>query len=201
MSKKPEGTKWAQVLALYEETVARTTPSFSGKVRVAGDRPQLVEARSIRVIEGTTQPAEQGSKYLGLIETDAHLGPLPVGCEVGRCCVTVDQAGRVPVQVINFGCEDIYLEPRTVLATLEEVNIEPQITLQTVSCGEVRVQTKDLSSGDSSQVEQFLSRMDVDTELSQDERQTLKALIQKHVGVFSKDEDDIGFCDDVKHHI
>ena len=47
---------WAHVLALYSEIMADRS-DVSGRVRVAGKKPQLVPALSVRVIHGSTQPA------------------------------------------------------------------------------------------------------------------------------------------------
>ena len=49
-------------------------------------------------------------------------------------------------------------------------------------------------------VEDILSRMDIG-DLTESENQRLQQVISEYLDTFSKDEDDIGFCDLVEHHI
>ena len=191
LAKWTGGSEWAHVLALYGETSAEFNSNCKARVRVAGKQPQIIDARSI----------------IAIVETAEEIGPLPVGVAVGKTCVAVDGSGRIPVQVTNFGCEDVFLEPRMQLARLEEVVVQPLITVQTVNTNEVRVEFKDGATVDSQQagygqeVESLLSRMDVAKDITGNNLESLKGLLQKHIQVFSKDDKNIGFCPDIKHHI
>ena len=57
------------ILALYEEAQAEKSREVpSGVVRVAGKKPILVPARSLKVLEATTRPAEKDQPYCAIVE-------------------------------------------------------------------------------------------------------------------------------------
>ena len=88
-------------------------------VRLTGSGPLLIPARSIRVLQGSVQAAKAGQTYDALIERhEAHVADLPNGVMVGAAYVRVGNDGRVPLQIANFSAEDVYLYPRTPVATV-----------------------------------------------------------------------------------
>ena len=104
---------WAHVLALYSE-IRVNRLDVCGRVRVAGKKPQLVPAHSLRVIQASTQPAVVNQEVHALVECmDTVL--LQPGLAVGRTCVKVDHTGNIPVQFDNFSDMDIYLRPKTTI--------------------------------------------------------------------------------------
>ena len=46
----------------------------------------------------------------------------------------------------------------------------------------------------------LLSRMDI-SDLSKEQHDCVRKLVSKHCGIFSQNEDDIGYCDQVEHRI
>ena len=79
-------------------------------------------------IQGTTKRAEAGIRYTCVIEQHtAGRFPLPNGLVVGATCVNVDHRRVVPLQFANFGDEDVYLQPRMVLGTVQPASIEADI--------------------------------------------------------------------------
>ena len=103
---------WAHTLAIYSGAKHDATDDYGTRVRVAGKKPQLIPACSIRVIQGSTMPCLYGQCRDCLIERHGvHLRSLPQGIELGRAFVTVDHTGTIPVQIANFSDHDIYLQP------------------------------------------------------------------------------------------
>ena len=69
------------------------------KTCVAGEKPQLVPAHPLRVIQASTQPA--------VVNQDVHA---MVECMVVGCTrVKVDETGNIPEHIANFGDRDIYI--------------------------------------------------------------------------------------------
>ena len=75
-----------------------------------GSGPALIPARSIKVLEGSVQPATN-SPYTALVErVEANLAELPSGVTVGAAVVTVGPESRVPIQMANFSNKDVYIK-------------------------------------------------------------------------------------------
>ena len=69
---------------------------------------------------------------------DAQSSSLPSGVAVARS-VTMTGTRGIPVQVANFGLQDVYLQPRVPIATLTEVElVTPDVTTVNVGCNEIR---------------------------------------------------------------
>ena len=169
-------------------------------VRMSGPNPVLVPARSVKVVFGTTKRADPGRSYTAIIEEHAvGLFPLPNGLMVGAACVTVDEAGTVPIQLANFGNQDVYIKPRTPLGILQMASLESDMPSTKSHNTEVQVD-EIIGSTMESTVSDLLSKMSVG-EVDEEQYQSFLSLIEKHEAVFSKSEDDIGFCDTVAHAI
>ncbi|KAK3703901.1 hypothetical protein QZH41_009140 [Actinostola sp. cb2023] len=184
-----------------QENIA-STPNVGGQVRLVGLGPTLVPARSIRVLEGSVKPAT-GSPYNALVERiEANLVELPSGVAVGAAVVTVGRDGRVPIQVANFSSKDVYLNPKSPVAMLSVADIEPSVEIVTVN--ENHVYVREAVSNDVGAhnvfVSDILTRMDIG-DLTGSQHQRLQEVISDYRTTFSKDEDDIGFCDLVEHQI
>ena len=101
---------WAYTMAVYCGAKHDVIDDCGTRVRVAGKKPQLIPACSIRVIQGSTRPCLDGQGRDCLIERhDVHVRSLPQGIELGRAFVTVGHTGTIPVQIANFSDHDIYL--------------------------------------------------------------------------------------------
>ena len=202
ISKANGGREWAPVLALYSKMLClKTDKQQPGCVRVAGGKTILVPPNSIKVIQGSVQPTAGSQEYHALIERhEVHARSFPRGLGVGRSLVKVDKTGRVPVQVANFSNRNVYLRPRTPVGRLECVSVEPTVHLKVES--EQEVTLEEVSNGEACEevVHDLLSRMDVG-DLTHTQQETLKQMIAKHQSIFSKSDDDIGYCDEVSHRI
>ncbi|KAK2188352.1 hypothetical protein NP493_135g04006 [Ridgeia piscesae] len=189
---------WAHVLALYSEIRADRS-DVSGRVRVAGKKPLLVPAHSLRVIQGSTQPAVVNQEFHALVECIDPTS-LQQGLAVGRTCVKVDDTGTIPVQIANFSDRDIYLHPKMTIGKLETVELEPRIELHFPSANEIRMEEITHNDSTDEVVADLLSRMDI-SDINEEQQSCVRRLISKHCGIFSRSEDDIGYCDRVEHRI
>ena len=188
---------------MSQETAAQIV-NDKGQVRLVGSGPILVPARSVRVLEGSVKPAE-GFPHDALIErvgATCNLAELPHGVTVGAAVVTVDNKGRVPIQLANFSSRDVYLHPRTPAAVISTFHMEP--TLEFVRVDESHVCVRRAGSDDevkcNSKTDAILSRMDVG-DLTESQQERLQQVIGRYQSTFSEDEDDLGFCDLVKNKI
>ena len=191
---------WAHTLAIYSGAKHDPIDDSGTRVRVAGKKPQLIPACSIRVIQGSTRPCLDGQGRDCLIERhDVHIRSLPQGIELGRAFVSVDHTGTIPVQIANFSDHDIYLQPRTPVGILQSASLKSDMEIS--FDGKQEVFVSEVASANAKQdVETLLSRMNV-SDLSSEQHATLKSLMARHYSVFSQDEDDIGFCDLITHRI
>ena len=187
-------------LVLSQETMADTVVD-KGQVRLVGSGPTLIPARTIRVLEGSVKPAAS-LPYNALVErVEASLAELPSGVTVGAAVVTVGSKGRIPIQVANFSTRDVYLNPRTPVAAVSTFQIEP--TFDFVSVEEGHVHVRKTGSGDvvnQDAVDAILNRMDVG-DLTDPQRESLQRVVERYQSTFSKNDDDLGFCDLVEHKI
>ena len=172
------------------------------RVRVAGQTcPITIPARTGKWIQGLVCMAKPGCSYDALLEVNSdHHPPLPSGLAVSRAFVRVDDRGLILVVVINFGDTDIRLQPRTPIAVLQNATPEPTVDILNVGAEEVMVTARDATRGMTS-TERLAARMDISTDLTVEEHAQMMSLMTKHSSVFSRDEDDIGCCDVVKHRI
>ena len=192
-----------KILALCQETrLTKASTEEGSKVRVAGGKPVLLPARSIRVVECTVK-ASLASRFTAVVEPDVSGPILPDGVRLGPSFVVIDRSGRVPVQFANFQDTDVYLQPRTSVGILKLAEIEPQTELVFAEDNEVHVQDSCDYNGELQRqlVQQLMGRMDLGSNLTEEEAADLQEVIRKNETVFSKSEDDIGFCDEVKHRI
>ena len=187
---------------LSQEAVADTVVD-KGQVRLVGSGPTLIPARTIRVLEGSVKPAA-GLPYNALVErVEASLAELPSGVTVGAAVVTVGGKGRIPIQVANFSTKDVYLNPRTPVAAVSTFQLEPP-TFDFVAVEEGHVHVRKTGSGDAVRqndaVDAILNRMDVG-DLTDPQRESLQRVVEGYQSTFSKNDDDLGFCDLVEHKI
>ena len=202
LNRQSDGPEWAHVLALYEEVRSGTVhqPDIAGKVRTVGSKPILVPANSLLLIECSVKPAATDVTYEAIIEQlDVDVTHIPNGLAVAPTLVSVESSGRILVQVANFTNDDLYLPPRTPVATVSSAVAEHhsrafEATWQEMQAGEVK---SDCADGARS----LMSRMKVGTGISDDQQHQLHQLISSHASTFSRDEDDIGLCDKIFHAI
>lgn len=140
---------------------------------------------------------------------DAHLviepanTSLPPGVAVIPTLVE-SKSHILPVQIVNFSQEDVWLCPRTRLgivssAELVENDQMCKVKFHRISADveQVYVDTKDETFH--LRVQSVLDKLDIGG--TDDERTTLCALLAKHIDVFTDDDDDLGSTDKAKHEI
>ena len=151
---------------------------------------------------------------------DQESGGLPRGvqtvCSVAGADKSCVQGGVIPVQVLNLNEEDIWLQPKGVLGTIQELDVlEPHNRITEVGLNDIIIQSACAEDsvncegeGPSGRTGSTKSGVDslpsVDLgglDLSDEELQRVRMLLVKHKDVFSKDENDIGYCDVVLHQI
>lgn len=200
LGNRPQGSPWQTVLALYGEQQA-TLKRSTGFVRT-GKLPVIVPARVIKQIQGTVRPASPGNTYEAVVDRSEYLAShLPNGLAIGRSLVTVDQSGSVPVQVCNFGDQDLILAPKTRLASITAAFVEgTTVQVVDVTSDEVFVREEQSVGDEVPYVKSLLGRMDLG-EVTAKQQHVLTDLLEKHLSVFSKSDDDIGCVTGVEHEI
>jgi hypothetical protein len=102
--------------------------------------------------------------------------------------------------ITHLSDEDIYLQPRTAVSVLKDAYEEPRVDIVNVTAEEVLV-TKQVRETSDSSLNKLTDRMKIGDTLKSDERHHFLEMLQKHEEVFSHDEDDLGYCDAIKHRI
>ena len=191
-----------KMFTLCQQMSVKKESTMVSRVRFEGQRgPITIPARTGKWIQGLVCMAKPGCSYDALLEVNSdHHPPLPSGLVVSPAFVRVDDKGLTLVEVINLGDTDIRLQPRTPIAVLQNATPEPTVDILNVDAEEVMVVARD-AIRDMTSTERLAARMDISTDLTADEHAQMMTLMTKHSSVFSRDGDDIGCCDVVKHRI
>ena len=191
-----DGHAWASVLALYEEISVEPKTEPSGRARVTGDGTILLQKRCTQIIEVSVRAARKGEVRTALIyETRGeHLLP---GVHVAPSLLQITDTGIVALCVTNFSTHDVYLKPKTPLGELHEVD---QVEHETGGVMSPLIEEHHVRVGVPGKVEDILGKMEVG-ELSPEQHTELCKLIEEYRDVFSRDDDDIGLCNDIPHRI
>ena len=196
-------SQWDYVLATYEEITSEPRVcSDIGLARVAGTKPVLIPSRSMKIISGSVKPTTKGKAYEAMFEEQNTIYQhVPRGIIFHRSCVEVGETGLVPIQVTNLSNEDVYLQPRTPVGKVEHVTIAPKFMFREVQGEEVIIEEVNVSNHLPESVQNLISQIAIGQNLSRQQRTELEQILLKHAGIFSKSEEDIGFCNDVEHRI
>ena len=189
VSQLPDNSKWGPVLALYEENLVTNNARGSSRIRISGDKPILIPARSIKTVEGVVKPASGGQIVYGVVE-ELATNPLPRGISIGPSYVSIDKSGHIPCSVVNLSSDDIYLQPRIQLGRLEAA--------QLISADDSTLET---DTGNQHLETSAISRMHVSDNIDGEQRDALEELIEEYQHVFSKDDGDVGCCNLIEHEI
>lgn len=191
-----------QILAMHEETRCRDL-SFGIKdschLRIAGHKPVLLPARSIRLLECSVTPSS--NCVCGVVEHWKASPTLTEGVRLGPSLGTVDVTGRVPVQFANFSEQDVYLRAKTPFGIARLAQRESQMDLVSVSVNKIEVRDRCYSEWKDQLTEQLISRMDIGENMCPGQELKLQDIIHHHVSAFSKSDDDLGFCGEIEHRI
>jgi len=77
----------------------------------------------METVEIRVQPTTGGQIWCGVIE-EIEVSALPRGISEGRTLISIDKAGCVPCSLVNFSCQDIYINSHLRLAQLETVPVQ-----------------------------------------------------------------------------
>ncbi len=169
--------------------------------RVAGRDRVRVPASSVATVMIKGHSKVEGKETQLLIEPVNT--PLPPGLTV--IPTLVDSKSHIlPVQIVNFSQEDVWLCPRTrlgIISTVDSVESDQtcEVKFHRISADveQVSVDTKDEKPD--SKVQSVLDKLDIGG--TDDERAALCALLTRYIDVFTNDDDDLGFTDKVRHEI
>ena len=198
-----EGRLWANILDIFRnfqaasaEELHCSTAILNSPVRVAGKKPVLIPARSLKTVTGTTSHPSVPIDVI-IQEHETHI--LHNGLVLNPVFTTLSTKGRVSAQIANYSDSDIYLQPRTPIGTIAEAEVAPQVSIHRISQEEMVIVTNKATSP----VQSLLDRMTVSDVVTGDPNflRKLEQLILKHLERFSINEFDIGFCDRVPHKI
>ena len=92
-------------------------------VKVAGRQAIKIPANSMKVVIGSTRQNRKNAAYIAAVQAIAcENGSLPKNIMVIDTVANVEN-GKVPVRVLNIGPEDVWLEPKSRLGTLQLAEI------------------------------------------------------------------------------
>ena len=194
------------VLSYFSHEVDREVET--SLVRVAGKEKILLPARSVKVIKCTGRTTRMGTEKGALVERlDAQCNNAPAGVAVARSlCMT--GAKTIPVQVANFGFQDVYLQPRTPIGKLCKVDLlEPEVKAVEVSQEEVCFEKSDGAATEKvlkDTVTSIMSKVSLNEDLNEDQVKKVEEVIRKHQAQFyQEDDDELGNqgCNGITHHI
>lgn len=192
-------SEWRETFQQMQKSNVTTKATIA---RVAGKDYVHVPAASVVTVMAKGLKEETAANVKMLLEP-VHT-PLPGGLLVVPTLVD-SNSHTVPVQVINFSQEDVWLCPRTrlgVLAQVECVNSEQQceVRFQRISASieQVTVDLKEDLSVDS-KIQMILDKIHIGGSIEQ--QTELNALLAKYIDVFAFEDEDLGYTDKVKHEI
>lgn len=200
--KDPIWNNVMSVLALAENEVDVKI----GLVKVAGRETIRIPANSMKTIVGSTRQNKKNHPYVAAVQPiSIENGSLPRNILVVDT-VSVVESGRIPVRMLNIGEEDVWIQPKTRIGTLHQieilkssdqeytVDIEPtELNIRSVS-----VSNKTLNSDNS----ELTSKLDLgNVPFTSKQEQKLLELFSKHEDVFAKSDEDLGYTTTVTHPI
>ncbi|XP_062844567.1 retrovirus-related Pol polyprotein from transposon 412 [Trichomycterus rosablanca] len=165
----------------------------SGTVNVGGRRPWRVPGGTMKLIPATCPECHSG---FGTLFEPADWG-LPGGLLVSPALVQVTR-GSVQVPVVNVGCTDILLYPRTRLGLLSTVSIV-SLPRDVVEVHSVTATICSQSPAPLS-VEEQIGAVDL-SPLSAEGQAEVRALLLRYSSVFSAHEGDLGCTTLISHDI
>lgn len=181
--------KWGNILTLYEE-IYQDDYMYSGKVRIPSQHTIIIPAGSVQIVEAHTKPAPKGKRIDCIVEENTGL-TLPNGFVLASTLVSVTDSGRIPVQICNYSNKDIQFRPKTMIgsATTAKINTSNFRTAE--------INTHTVSPARDNNT---LTKMEMGS-LTPEQEQQVRNLVMKFDDIFSKSEDDIGFCNKIEHRI
>lgn len=177
-------------------------------VKVAGRSDICIPAKSMKVVIGSTKQNKKNKPYTAAVQAiSGTFGSLPRNIMVIDTLGTID-CGKVPVRVLNIGDEDTWLKPKSRIGTLHKVDVirstndEYDIDIHETEVVIRKISTK--TSDDIPISDDYNDHLKVkmgDVILTEDQKGKFDSLLRKHRETFSKDDNDLGYTEAVKHAI
>ena len=190
--------QWSKVL---EITTRTKSISVCGFAKVAGKSQIRVPAGSVSVVRINGWQGPQTRNTAALVEP--LNGQVP-GNLVIISTLTHINNGQLHVRVANVTDKDIWLQPHTQIGVLHEVKDvanTKNIDIKRVSINEAMVFVRE-STTENKQEQPSMCPINLsDVECTHEQKNKLESLFQKHASVFTKDENDLGYTETVKHKI
>uniref|UniRef100_A0A9J8AN32 ribonuclease H n=1 Tax=Cyprinus carpio carpio TaxID=630221 RepID=A0A9J8AN32_CYPCA len=183
------------------QKVQTCTVNKKSMVRLAGKWTEHIPAESVVTITATGFNRGVGEGSPMLLEPLST--PLPGGLLVIPTIVD-SHCPCIPVKILNFSQEDVWLSPRTRLGILSKVECvdssqQCEVRFQRISADleQVTLNIKDGQSKDC--VQEILDKIDVGG--SEYEQAQLRSLLKKYIDVFALEDEDLGYTDKITHEI
>ena len=190
--------QWSKVL---EITTRTKSISVRGFAKVAGKSQIRVPAGSVSVVRINGWQGPQTRNTAALVEP--LNGQVPGNLVIISTLTHVNN-GQLHVRVANVTDEDVWLQPHTRIGVLHEVKDvanTKNIDIKRVSINEAMVFVRE-STTENKQEQPSMCPINLsDVECTHEQKNKLESLFQKHASVFTKDENDLGYTETVKHKI
>ena len=195
-----EEESWKNVISVMKLDEWSERTSF---VKVAGIQAIKIPANSMKTVIGSTRCIQEGKTYTAAVQAvSCENGSLPRNIMVIDTIANVEQ-GKIPIRVLNIGPEDVWLEPKTRLGTLQSAEVirssddefRVEFTSTEVSIRKIRGNTES---------QQNLGKIDFDlgdVVLTNQQRERLDNMFVKHRDAFALNDDELGFTSTIKHPI
>ena len=182
-------------------TFSTQSIAVRGFAKVTGKSQIRVSAGSFSflIINGWQGPQSRNTTAL----VEPLSGQVP-GILVVINTLTHINNGQVHVRVANITDEDVWLQPHKRIRVLHEIkdveDSKNSIDFKRVSVNEEMVFVRESTTEDKQQ--SSVCPIDLsDVECTPEQRKKLENLFEKHASVFTKDENDLGYTETVKHKI
>ena len=178
-----------------------------GFIKLCASSPVRIPANSVTVVNGTG--ANLPRLYDAIVEPSQTTGQLPASFIVVHTFVTV-RNGHFSFRVANIGHDDIWITPRTRVGILLKGDIETSdngkiefmrtefteeiYVNEDVHCSETSVKSQDFNDFE---MPIDISHLSVPNEM----KHQIRTLFYNYTDVFSKNDDDMGYTDTIKHRI
>ena len=195
-----EDETWNNVISVMDLAENAKHVSF---VKVAGRQAIKIPANSMKVVIGSTRQNKRNETYTAAVQAIAcENGSLPRNIMVIDTVADVEN-GKIPMRVLNIGPEDVWLEPKSRLGTMQSAEILKSTDDEyAVDIDQKEVIIRKITAKIDKQQEIQPFTLDIgDVKLTNKQRIKLDEVFTKHRDAFIANDDDIGYTNTIKHPI
>ncbi len=179
--------------ALHQVDV-QSVSDCGGRVKVRGRRACRILGGTMKFVAATCSVQYSS----GTVLFEPPTSGLPAGLLASPALLRVD-CGTVYVPVVNVGTVDVVLYASTVIGTVNKVDVislPPEVAEVTTVTAKVNTQVVQVSPT----VQKQIAMLDLSV-LPEEEQGKVRALLEKYVPVFSKNDGDLGCTNLISHEI